>query len=161
MANEVKYGRIWRRSATWSLDRLPARPVLWIRITLMRIRMQIRIRLIALMRIRILIFNWCGSVSVSSPWYGSESRSQLPKKAITLENGLTLALNFGLSSANWCGSGSGFLFDTDPVPDADPGYQNDADPDPQQLGKTMIVEGGILVGTALSRSGTGSAISWS
>ncbi len=32
-------------------------------------------------------------------------------------------IHFGLTSANWCGSG--FLFD------ADPGYQNDSDPDPK------------------------------
>jgi hypothetical protein len=31
----------------------------------------------------------------------------------------------------WCGSGSGILFDAYADPDADPGYQNDADPDPQ------------------------------
>jgi hypothetical protein len=29
----------------------------------------------------------------------------------------------------WCGSG--FLFDVDADPDAGPGYQNDADPDPR------------------------------
>ncbi len=44
------------------------------------------------------------------------------------------SIHFGLSSSNWCGSGSwsslshrcgsGFLFDVN----ADPGYQNDADP---------------------------------
>jgi hypothetical protein len=53
-------------------------------------------------------------------------------------------MHFGLSSANWCGSGScsgsslslrcrsgsGFLFDADADPDADHGYQYDMDPDP-------------------------------
>ncbi len=50
------------------------------------------------------------------------------------------SIHFGLTSANWCGSGSvpdtaykfwcgnGFLFDADAYPDADPGYQNYADP---------------------------------
>ncbi len=48
--SNLKYGRIWTRSATWPLDILPARPVLWIRITLMRIRIRI-------ITIRIMIFN--------------------------------------------------------------------------------------------------------
>jgi hypothetical protein len=59
-------------------------PMLWIRITFMRIR----IRLLTLMRIQILIFIWCGSGSDFSPWCGSGSGSRDPTfqiKAQTLE----------------------------------------------------------------------------
>ncbi len=85
--------------------------MLWIHITLMRIRirlftlMQIRISLVTLMqvrmrnlifymmrfrmRVRILIFIWCRSGSGLFIWCGSRSRSRFPK---------------------WCGSGSITLF---------------------------------------------------
>ncbi len=74
--------------------------VLWIRITLMRIR------------IRLPdadpdsdFFIWCGSGSDFSPWSGSGSKS--------FEKGLRFRLifhTFWLTSANWCGFGSGFFF---------------------------------------------------
>ncbi len=124
---------------------------MWLRLTLMRIR--IRIRLITLMRIRILIMIWCGSGCRFgfdfSPWCGSgsRSRSQLPNKGSDPWKSAKIgsySIHSGLSSANWCGSGSGsgsslslwcgsecgsgFIFDADADPDADPGYQNDTDP---------------------------------
>jgi hypothetical protein len=57
-------------------------------------------------------------------------------KAQTLEKSAKIgsySIHFVSSSANWCGlvwceSGSEFLFDADADPDADPGYQNDPDP---------------------------------
>ncbi len=88
---------------------------------------------------RILIFICCGSGFHFSPWCGcgSGSRSQLAKKTQNhwkSAKKVSYSKHFGLPAANWCGSesgsgsslslwcGSGFLFD------ADPGYQNDADP---------------------------------
>jgi hypothetical protein len=133
--------------------------MLLIRITLMRIRM----------RIRIMNFIWCGSGfwclfdEYPDPTYQPDADSDptfhpdadpdpsFQIKVQTLEKVFKIgsySTHFGLSSDNWCGSRSGsgsslslgcgsgswFLFDADPDPnfyfDADPGYQNDADPDP-------------------------------
>ncbi len=82
------------------------------------------------------------------------------RKTQTLEKVTgSYSIHFGLSSANWCGSGSssgsslslwcgsGFLFDTDADSDADPGYINGADPDPQYcITKKMD----LVIGTDIS-----------
>ncbi len=93
-------------------------PVLWIHITLMRIR----------------IFFGCGSGSDFSPWceFGSGSRSRLLNKASNPWKRAQIgsySIHFGLSFANWCrsssayslslwcGSGSGSWFQFYGVPD--------------------------------------------
>jgi hypothetical protein len=106
--------------------------VLWIRITLVWIRIQIftpmRIRILNFFftRIRIRLFTliwiWIQILASKPSWKSAQIDSY--------------SIHFGLSSANWCGSGSesnlslwcgsgfGFLFDAD----ADPGYQKVSDP---------------------------------
>jgi hypothetical protein len=66
-------------------------PVLWIRITLMQIRMLIRIPLFTQMRIRILAVK-----KGSNPWKSAKISSY--------------SIHFGLTSANRCGSGPGCGF---------------------------------------------------
>ncbi len=66
--------------------------------------MRIRIRLVTPMRIRILIFIWCGSGFDFSPWCGSGSRSYVPNKF----------------SHHWKSAKRGSY--------SYPGYRNDADP---------------------------------
>ncbi len=86
--------------------------------------MWIRIRLIALMRTLILIFIWCGSISDFSPLCGSGSRFLLPNECSNPGKSSQIgsySIRVGLSSANWCrsgsGSGSSYHFDADPDPD--------------------------------------------
>ncbi len=114
--------------------------MLWIRITLVRTQMRIRIRLspwcgsgfwFLFMRVRIWIFIWCDF----SPWCGSGYRSYRSFQIKTLALEKVLRNQFTLWYGSW------FLFDADTDPDADPGYQNDADPDtdpdPQHWNKNL------------------------
>jgi hypothetical protein len=125
--------------------------VLWIRITLLQIR--IRIRLITLMRTRILILIDADPDAQPDQTFhpGADPHSDLDPtfqiKAQTLKQMLIfykfwlvicklmqIRIRSGSSVSLWCGSRPGFLF----YSDADPGYQNDADP------CTAMGEGGII-----------------
>ncbi len=79
----------------------------------------------------------CGSGSGFSPWCGPQIWIQIlgsnPWKSAQIGS---YSIHFGLASANWCGFRSGFFYAD---PDADPGYQNDADPGGS--GSTTIITG--------------------
>ncbi len=101
--------------------------------TLMRIRIQFGILLVTLMQIRIMIATvvrirsclslWCGSGCESGSWFPIKGS----KPWMSAQLGL-YSIHFGLTSANWCGSGSrlalwcgfgfrlGLCLDSDPNP---------------------------------------------
>ncbi len=109
-----------------------SRSVLWIRMTLMWIRMRIRIPLITLMRIRILFLFEADPAanpdSTFSPWCGpgSGSRIQILASKKKGSNPLKSAkigsysVHFSLTSANWCGGIQLINIYADPDADPDP-----------------------------------------
>ncbi len=89
------------------------------------IRMRIRIRLFTMMRIRIRI-QILASKKRLKPLKKCSNRLIFHTFRIQLITLVRIKMRIRILNFIWCGSG--FLFDADSDPDADPGDQNDADP---------------------------------